>query len=64
MWIGVDFAAAILFLVGAVPFYLGAALMLGQLDLADLQARFRLITLTMVIVVLLLGGGGCARGSL
>ncbi len=41
MWIGVDFAAAILCLVGAVVFVLGAALLLGQLDLAELQARFR-----------------------
>ncbi len=41
VWIGVDFAAGILCLVGAVVFYLGAALLLGQLDLAELQARFR-----------------------
>lgn len=41
MWIGVDFAAAILCLVGALVFFLGAALLLGQLDLAELQARLR-----------------------
>jgi hypothetical protein len=41
VWIGVDFAAAILCLVGALVFYLGAALLLGQLDLAELQSRFR-----------------------
>ncbi len=41
VWIGFDFAAAILCLVGAAAFFLGAALLLGQLDLAELQARVR-----------------------
>lgn len=41
IWIGFDFAHAILCLLGALVFYLGTALLSGQLDLADLQARFR-----------------------
>jgi hypothetical protein len=41
IWIGFDFAAAILCLVGALVFYLGGVLLLGQLDLADLQNRLR-----------------------
>jgi hypothetical protein len=41
MWIAVDFGAAVLCLVGALVFYLGAALMLGQLDLVELQSRVR-----------------------
>ncbi len=41
VWIGFDFAHAILCLVGALVFYVGGALLLGQLDLAELQGRFR-----------------------
>lgn len=41
VWIRFDFADAILCLVGAVVFFLGAALLLGKLDLAELQARLR-----------------------
>ena len=41
VWIRVDFGAAVLCLVGALVFYLGAALMLGQLDLVELQTRMR-----------------------
>jgi hypothetical protein len=41
IWIGFDFAAAILCLVGALVFYLAGAFLLGQLDLAALQNRLR-----------------------
>jgi hypothetical protein len=40
-WIGFGFGYAILCLVGAGAFYLGASFMQGELDLADLQDRLR-----------------------
>jgi hypothetical protein len=38
-WIGFSFGEAILCLVGAVVFYYAAAVLEGDLDLGELQAR-------------------------
>jgi glycopeptide antibiotics resistance protein len=40
MWIAFDFGNAILCLLGALLFYLVAALLRGELDLAEVQSRF------------------------
>lgn len=38
-WIGFDFGDAILCLVGAIVFYAIGAVLQGEIDLGDLQAR-------------------------
>ncbi len=38
-WIGFGFGSAILCLVGAIAFYLGALVLRGDLDLAEIQSR-------------------------
>jgi predicted alpha/beta hydrolase len=39
-WVGFSFGAAILCLLGAALFYYAAALVEGEIDLGELQARF------------------------
>ena len=38
-WIGWNFGSALLCLVGAAVFYIGAGLFEGEIDLGELQAR-------------------------
>ena len=40
-WIGFNFGDAVLCLVGAVVFYTVGAVLQGELDLAELQARIQ-----------------------
>jgi hypothetical protein len=39
-WIGFDFGSAVLCLVGAAVFYSATSYLEGEVDLAELQARF------------------------